>query len=92
MCCLGFPLLVAGQHLVPNLGEACDQRKPSKMSLYLPAQLVASKAHPPNQPLSEKALPTCEPGTSIHQKSLGVHKILVRKIWFYHPPSEKGPK
>ena len=25
------------------------------------------------------------------QKSLGVHKILVRKIWFY-PPPRKGPK
>ena len=22
---------------------------------------------------------------ALHQKSLGVHKILVRKIWFYHP-------
>ena len=26
------------------------------------------------------------------QKSLGVPKILVRKIWFYSPPPRKGPK
>ena len=26
------------------------------------------------------------------KKNLGVHKILVHKIWFYPPPPEKGPK
>ena len=29
----------------------------------------------------------------MYQKSLGVHKSLVRKIWLYPPPPpEKGPK
>ena len=34
------------------------------------------------------------PSVQFHQKSLGVHKILVRKIWFCAPPppQEKGPK
>ena len=29
---------------------------------------------------------------NVFQKSLGVHKILVRKIWFYPPPPKRAPK